>query len=99
MSPQRIINPLVRYMWLNWRLPLAMVSAAVLMIGVFAYRAWQTAATDTKLCEVLVQIVEDGDSALDGITYYQAHPDELAAAHARNHAVIRQLNCGSLPSG
>jgi hypothetical protein len=76
-----------------------MVTAATLMIGVFAYRAWQTASTDTKLCKVLVQIVEDGDGALDGISYYKAHPDELAAAHARNAAVIRQLNCGNLPSG
>jgi hypothetical protein len=81
MSPHRVSSPrreIVEHLWLNWRLPIAMVTAATLMIGVFAYRAWQTASTDTKLCKVLVKIVEDGDGALDGISYYKAHPDELA---------------------
>jgi hypothetical protein len=99
MSPMRVIRPVSRRFWDDWHLPLAMLTAGLLLVGVFAFRAWQTSRTDTKLCHAIVKIVSDGDKALAGISYYKAHPKELADAHARNVAVIRQLNCSKLPSG
>jgi predicted HAD superfamily Cof-like phosphohydrolase len=95
----RVIRPVFRSLVDDWHLPLAMVTAALALVGVFAYRAWQTASTDTKLCDVLVKIVADGDRSLDGISYYKTHPAELAQAHARNDSVIRELDCKNLPSG
>jgi hypothetical protein len=99
VSPQRILRPLRRRFVDDWRLPVAMVTAAVFVAGGIAIRSWQTASTDQKLCHAIVKIVADGDHSLDGIDYYKTHPLELAQAHARNASVIRELDCSNLPSG
>lgn len=74
----------------------AVLVAVIGLMAALSYRAFVVDNRAERLCNVLVRIVSDGDKALAGVSYYREHPDELAAAHARNHAVLDQLDCGGI---
>ena len=63
------------------------------------FRAFEISSTDERLCNVIRQIVVEGDQALASVSYYRDHPDELRRAHARNARVLELLTCDDLPSG
>lgn len=69
------------------------VLAAALLVVVFVWRVSVSAARDSRLCGVLVHLVQESDAKLDSFAYYQEHPDELKRAHRMNSNTIAALGC------
>lgn len=71
--------------------------ATAALVSILIWRAHRTDLTAKRLCQVISQIVSDGDQRLNGVAYYQHHPAELARAHADNRRILRQLDCRAHP--
>lgn len=83
--------------WRSISIFLLVILAAALLVSFLLWRAHRTDITAKRLCQVISQIVSDGDHSLNGVSYYKHHPRELTQAHARNREVLARLDCSALP--
>lgn len=82
------------------------IAAGLLVTGGFGYRFYAAGqhrraivTHQRTLCQVIREIVVQGDKAIDGISYYKRHPDELRAAHERTRDTLRRLDCSQIGGG
>ena len=76
----------------------AIVAGISVFTAMSVFRA-KSESTSDKICDVLYRTVASsgatvGKRGTPGYAYYQAHPDELAAARAQNHRFLDDLPCG-----
>lgn len=83
--------------WRSIAIFLLVLLASALLVWFGLWRSHRTDITAKRLCQVIAQIVDDGDRSLNGIAYYKQHPHELAQAHARNREVLARLDCSTVP--
>lgn len=91
--------PVERHTGRGILLVVAAVLAGALIVTAFAFRAWQTGATDRKLCLVVRQLVtSSGRPPASAPGYFKDHPEDLARAQRLYDKALRDLDCDHLPS-